>query len=80
MQPKSCKQSGKKINENIDKDDVLACKFPGLAIPNEPIGEVNDPISDVMAELEAKAPTYCSKYDNSYSILSSNIIIIMLYL
>lgn len=62
MQPKTSKQSGNKFNENIDKSDVLACKFPGLAIPNETVSEVNDPISDVMAELEAKAPIYNSKY------------------
>lgn len=63
MQPKTSKQSGKKCNKNIDKNDKLACKFPGLAIPNETISEVNDPISDVMAELEAFAPILKSKYD-----------------
>jgi len=56
MQPKISKQSGIKSNENIDKNDTLACKFPGLAIPNETVIEVNNPIDDVMAELEAFAP------------------------
>lgn len=63
MQPKSSKQSGKTLNENINKNDTLACKFPGLAIPNEAVGEANDPIDDVMAELEAFAPILSSKYD-----------------
>lgn len=62
MQPKTSK-SGKKSNENINKNDSLASKFPGLAIPNETVCEVNDPISDVMAELEAFAPVFNSKYD-----------------
>lgn len=61
MQPKSSKQSGKKLNANIDKNDTLAVKFPGLAIPNEIVGEVNDPIDDVMAELEAFAPILSAK-------------------
>lgn len=62
MQPKSSKQSGKTLNKNIDKNDTLACKFPGLAIPNEVVGDVNDPIDDVMAELEAFAPILNAKY------------------
>jgi ATP-dependent RNA helicase DHX8/PRP22 len=61
MQPKTSKQSGKKSNENLNNTDTLACKFPGLAIPNETV--VNDPISEVMAELESFAPAYNSKYD-----------------
>lgn len=63
MQPKSSKQSGKTLNEKFNKNDTLACKFPGLAIPNEVVGKVNDPIDDVMAELEAFAPILSSKYD-----------------
>jgi len=63
MQPKTSKQSGKPLNEYIDKNDTLACKFPGLAIPNKIVGEVNDPIDDVMAELEAFAPLISNKYD-----------------
>lgn len=62
MQPKSSRQSGKKSNENLNKTDTLACKFPGLAIPNEAV-IANDPISEVMAELESFAPAYNSKYD-----------------
>lgn len=66
MQPKTSKQLVKKLNSNVDKSDKLACKFPGLAIPNEAVsdarGEVHDSISDVMAELEAIAPVYNSKY------------------
>lgn len=59
MQPKASKQLAKKSN----KGDTLACKFPGLAIPNEAIvSEVKDPISDVMAELEAFAPNNITKY------------------
>ncbi|VVC39805.1 Domain of unknown function DUF1605,Nucleic acid-binding, OB-fold,Helicase, C-terminal,Helicase-associated [Cinara cedri] len=56
MQPKTSKQSETKSNKT-ETNDTLACKFPGLAIPNETIvSEVNDPIDDVMAELEAFAP------------------------
>lgn len=63
MQPKTSKQSGKKLNENTNKTDTLACKFPGLAIPNKAV-EINNPISEVMAELESFAPVYNSiKYD-----------------
>lgn len=65
MQPKASK-SGKKSNENTNKSDSMASKFPGLAIPNETVSEVNDPISDVMAELEAFAPVLKSKYDNLF--------------
>lgn len=61
MQPKSSKKSGKTLNTNIDKNDTLAFKFPGLAIPNEIVKEVNDPIDDVMAELEAFAPILNAK-------------------
>lgn len=61
MQPKTSKHSGKNVNDNIDKNDTLACKFPGLAIPNEIVPEVNDPINDVMAELESFAPILRSK-------------------
>ncbi|XP_001948871.2 ATP-dependent RNA helicase DHX8 [Acyrthosiphon pisum] len=56
MQPKTSKRSGNKSYENIEKSDTLACKFPGLAIPNDLVGEENDPISAVMAELESFAP------------------------
>lgn len=63
MQPKNSKQSGKPLNQHIDKNDTLACKFPGLAIPNEVMSKVNDPIDDVMAELEAFAPLLKNKYD-----------------
>lgn len=62
MQPKTSK-FGKKLNETTKKSDSLASKFPGLAIPNEMVSEVNDPISDVMAELEAFAPVLKSKYE-----------------
>ncbi|XP_025424865.1 ATP-dependent RNA helicase DHX8 [Sipha flava] len=62
MQPKTSKQSGKKSNENLNNTDTLACKFPGLAIPNETV--VNDPISEVMAELESFAPAYNSNSEN----------------
>lgn len=65
MQPKASKL-GKKSNENTYKSDSLASKFPGLAIPNETVSEVNDPISDVMAELEAFAPVLKSKYENIF--------------
>lgn len=55
MQPKASKHLVKKSNKGL----TLACKFPGLAIPNETIvNEVNYPISDVMAESEAFAPNY----------------------
>lgn len=63
MQPKTSKQSGNKLYDNIDKSDTLACKFPGLAIPNDIVGEENDPISAVMAELESFAPILSTKYD-----------------
>jgi len=66
MQPKMSKQLEKKSNANVDKSDKLASKFPGLAIPNEAVGEVHDPISDVMAELEAIAPVFSFKYVNTY--------------
>lgn len=62
MQPKTSKHAGKKSNENTNTTNTLACKFPGLAIPNETVEE-NDPISEVMAELESFAPAYNSKYD-----------------
>lgn len=62
MQPKISKQSSNKSNEIIDKNDSLACKFPGLAIPNETTSEENNVIDDVMAELEAFAPTHNTKY------------------
>lgn len=55
MQPSISKQSEKSLNYEIDKTDVLACKFPGLAIPND-VSKNDDPIDDAMAELEALAP------------------------
>lgn len=68
MQPKVSKQSGKKY-ENTSKNETLACKFPGLAIPNDVISEEVDPsVSEVMAELEAFAPVISSKYDFINSI------------
>jgi len=63
MQPKTSTQSTKPLNEYIDKTDALACKFPGLAIPNKIVSKVNNPIEDVMAELEAFAPLITNKYD-----------------
>lgn len=62
MQPKTNKQSGKISNDYNDKSETLASKFPGLAIPNKIASEVNDPIEDVMAELESFAPIFNSKY------------------
>lgn len=62
MQPKISKQSANKSNEIIDKSDTLACKFPGLAIPNETASKENNVIDDVMAELEAFAPIHNTKY------------------
>lgn len=79
MQPKTSKYSGKIFNENIVKNDTLACKFPGLAIPNEIVTEVNDPINDVMAELESFAPILRSKYDFITLFKSLFIILLMLY-
>lgn len=67
MQPKKPKYSGKNANENNDKHNTLACKFPGLAIPNDTITEKVDPISDVMAELEALAPSVFTKYGCLYN-------------
>lgn len=63
MQPKTSKRSGNKSYETIEKSDTLACKFPGLAIPNDLVGEENDPISAVMAELESFAPILSTKYE-----------------
>jgi len=63
MQPKISKRSGNKSYENIEKSDILACKFPGLAIPNDLVSEENDPISAVMAELESFAPILSTKYE-----------------
>lgn len=62
MQPKNNNQSEQTINIYNDKSDTLASKFPGLAIPNKIQNEINDPIEDVMAELEAFAPIFNSKY------------------
>ncbi|XP_050539097.1 ATP-dependent RNA helicase DHX8 [Daktulosphaira vitifoliae] len=56
MQPSISKQSEKSLNNKTDNTDVLACKFPGLAIPNDDSKKENNLISDTMAELEALAP------------------------
>ncbi|XP_050431567.1 ATP-dependent RNA helicase DHX8 [Adelges cooleyi] len=61
MQPRMSKQSGNSMNNDIEKTDTLACKFPGLAIPNDISSKTDDPVSGAMAELEALAPTFNEK-------------------
>ncbi|XP_044265343.1 ATP-dependent RNA helicase DHX8 [Tribolium madens] len=65
MRPKKTNQTSK-VNSSHEQDS-LAAKFPGLALPNEPQkpptpevetkGEDEDIVADLMAQLEADAPS-----------------------
>lgn len=73
MKPKIGKKTGSKNvdNESSGEKDVLAIKFPGLAIPNKTFENDGDDkkdnelsvVDDMMAELEALAPTGSKSVD-----------------
>lgn len=80
MKPSLKKKSNQSaLTEKSSEKDILAYKFPGLAIPNKEIEDDEDDkkknedstVDDMMAELEALAPTTSHSKDDKKEIVEN---------